>query len=169
MKYISLLLSAFALTFSSFAQRTIQMKNLWVTPQVHVVFQGYTLSFTIKDINRALELLLEAGDTTFGTSSGLDTAKNYIIELYPGLRQEYHNHLQYLMQKGIGAFLLDAGHAIIENPRHKKVKNIETDIKPLLPGVEVTNVKFYDPVKGFLIFEGMMEAGMYNKDLGIDY
>jgi hypothetical protein len=38
------------------------------------------------------------------------------------------------MQKGVGAFLLDAGHAIIENPKHKKLKNIESDMKPLITG-----------------------------------
>ena len=169
MKYISLLLSAFVVAFSSFAQRTIQLRTLWEPPQVHVLFQGYTLSFTIKDINRAVELLVEAGDTTFGTTSGLDTARNYVIELYPGLRQQYHSRIEFLMQKGLGAFLLDAGHAIIENPKHKKIKNIESDMKPLIPGEVVTNVKFYDPVKGFLIFEGTIETSLYNKDLGIDY
>ena len=169
MKYLSLLLLAITLSFYSFAQRNIQMGNLWTRPQVHVLFQGYTVSFTIKDINRAMELLLETGDSTFGSSCGLDTAGNYLVELYPGLHQEYHNKQQIIMQKGVGAFLLNAGHAYIENARHKTVKVILTDMKPLMPGVGVTAVKFYDPANNILLFDGMLPAEMFHKDLGIDY
>jgi hypothetical protein len=172
MKYVSLLLFAATFTLPSFAQRTIQMRNLWTRPQVHVLFQGYIVSFTIKDINRAMELLLETGDSTFGTTCGLDTAGNYIVELYPGLHQEYHNRTQALMQRGVGAFLLTAGHAYIENTalkKHKKIPAIIADIKPLLDGMDVTTVKFYDPATSTLLFDGIIPAAMYNRDLGIDY
>lgn len=168
MKSILLVLLIFTVSLSSIAQHSVQMRNLWMEPQVHVLFEGYTISFTIKDINRALELLSETGDTTFGAISGLDTAGNYNVELYRGLHQEYHNKLQPLLQKGVGAFLLTAGHAYIENARRKKVPAIITDIQPLIEGVDVTTIKFYDPANNKLIFEGTMDAGMYNKDLGID-
>ena len=169
MKRISLLFVVFIVSFSTHAQHTVQMRNLWADPEVHVLFEGYTVSFTIKDINRALELLAETGDSTYGTSSGLDTAKQYYVELYPGFRTEYRNSLQPLLQKGVGAFLLTSGHAVIKNPKHKKVKYIIVDIKPLIGGVDVTDVKFYDPNTDKLIFNGQIAAGMYHKDLGIDY
>ena len=168
MKFLSLFLSAFTLSFSSFAQHPIQMSNLWMKPQVHVLFNGYTVSFTIKDINKALALLAETGDTIYGTTSGLDTAGNYFVELYPGLHQEYINKLQPLLQKGVGTFLLTARHAYIENSRHKKVSVILSDIQPLIEGEDITTVKFYDPENNKLIFEGVLDAAMYNKDLGID-
>ncbi len=169
MKRLSLLLLAFILSFTSFAQRAIQMRNIWTRPQVHVLFQGYILSFTIKDINRAMELLQETGDTTFGKSCGLDTAGNYVLEFFPGFHQEYHSKLQRLMQAGVGAFLLSNGLACIENAKHKKVPAIITDMVPLMDGVEITAVKFYDPKTKTMLFDGLLEAGMYNKDMGIDY
>ena len=169
MKQLLLLLLAFILSYTSFAQRTIQMRNIWTRPQVHVLFQGYTLSFTIKDINRAMELLQETADTSFGKSCGLDTAGNYVLEFFPGFRQEYHSTLLRLMQAGVGAFLLSHGLAYIENDRHKKVPAIITDMKPLMEGVEITAVKFYDPKTKTMLFDGLLKAGMYNKDLGIDY
>jgi hypothetical protein len=168
LKYLSLLFSAFTLAFPSFAQRDVQMKNLWTRPQVHVLFQGYTLSFTIKDINKAMELLRATGDSTFKSSCALDTAGDYVVELYPGLRQEYHSELQRLLQKGVGAFLLTSGHAYIETSRHKILHGITTDIHPLVPGVEITVVKFYDPRTNTMLFDGIMPANLYNQDLGID-
>ena len=106
MKSKLLLLFAFIVSGQVFAQRTVQMRTLWIEPQVHVVFGNYTVSFTIKDIDRALQLLAETGDTTYGISSGLDTNKNYNIELYPGTKTEYITKLEPMIQRGIGAFLL---------------------------------------------------------------
>ena len=169
MKRISLLFVAFIVSFSVDAQHTVQMKNLWAEPQVHVLFDGYTVSFTIKDINRALVLLAETGDSTYGTSSGLDAAKQYSLELFSGYRTEYHNPLQPLLQKGVGAFLLTKGHAVIENEKHKIIKNIITDTQPLFGGLDITDVKFYDPRNNEMLFNGQIAADMYNKDLGIDY
>jgi hypothetical protein len=168
MKSISLFLLAFILYSAAFAQRTIQMRSLWTPPQVHVLFQGYTVSFTIKDINRALDLLAETGDSTYELSRGMDAGKKYFAELHPGLRMEYHNSLQPLLQNGVGAFLLLAGHAYIENQKHKKVTEIIADIQPLVEGTDMVNILFYDPRTKRLLFSGDMAANMYNKDLGIE-
>ena len=169
MKGTALVFAIFILSFSACAQHTVQMKNLWAAPQVHVLFQGYKVSFTIKDIDRALELLAETGDTTYGTSSGLDTAKEYSIELYAGYRTQYHSKLQPLLQKGVGAFLLTKGHALIENGRHRKVKQITIDTQRMVEGESTTDIKFYDPYSDQLIFNGQMAGAIKNADLGIDY
>ncbi len=168
MKGLLLLLFAFILPVSLIAQRTTQMRNIWTRPQVHVLFQGYTLSFTIHDINKALALLAETGDSTYGTSCGLDTSGDYIVELYPGLRMEYRKPLQAVLQKGVGAFLLLAGHAYIEDKRHKPVRSVISDIKPPSRGVDDAYILFTDPKNDNPLFAGQMAAEMYNKDLGLD-
>ena len=168
MKSAALLLFAFILSLHTLAQTTIQMRNLWARPQVHVLFNGYNISFTIKDIDRALELLYETGDTTFGTSCGLDTSSNYTFELFPGTKMEYHNPLEPLIQQGVGAFLLSAGHAYIEDPKHRILKAIVADIQPLPPGVDDAYLLFYDPRNNKMLFSGKMAADMYKKDLGIN-
>src|SRR5262249_52779406 len=108
----------------------------------------------------------ETGDLTYGDSSGLDTAKDYIVELYPGLEHQYRSRLQPMMQQAIGAFLLLAGHAVIESPRHKKLTAITADIKT--DETDEAYVVFYDPRNHTLLFSGRMPVDMYNKDLGID-
>jgi hypothetical protein len=168
MKCIGLLLTGFILPIALFAQRTVQLRNLWARPQVHVLFGDYTVSFTIKDINKALTLLSQTGDHTFATSCNLDTGGNYIIELYPGLRMEYHNSLEPILQKGVGAYLLLCGHAVVQNRKHKKLKAVVSDIQPLIEGVDLTDIKFYDPKTNKLLFSGNMAADMYYKDIGID-
>ncbi len=122
MKSISLLLAAFFLSCFTVPQHTVQIRNLWEKPQVHVLFEGYTISFTIKDINKALQLLAETGDSTYGLESPFDTNKNYNFELYPGTRMEYHTQVQPMLQNGVGAFLLTAGHAEIRNEKQKKTE-----------------------------------------------
>lgn len=169
MKYISLFLLVGVLSFSALAQHSIQLRNLWAEPQVHVLFNGYKVSFAIRDINKTLQLLAETGDTTYGLKSGLDTAKQYYAELFPGYRTEYHSTLQPLMQKGVGAFLLYKGMALVENTRKKKVKKITIDAQPLIGGVNVADLKFFDPDTGAMIFNGQMPDIMKNADLGIDY
>jgi hypothetical protein len=168
MKRIVLFFAAFLLSCSVFAQRTIQMRNIWTRPQVHVLFEGYTLSFTIKDINSAMTLLAETGDSSFGINSGLDTVKDYFCELYSGTGMEYHSSLQKLMQQGVGAFLLLAGHAYIENPKHRHMQSIIADIQPVKNGEEQAFIIFTDPRNEKRIFTGWMATNMYNKDLGID-
>jgi hypothetical protein len=168
-KYISLFLLAGFLSLSSHAQRFIQLRNLWAEPQVHVLFNGYKISFTVRDVSKALQLLAETGDSTYWASRNLDTSKQYYAELFPGYRTEYHNTLQPLMQKGVGAFLLYKGMAVIENTRKKKVKKVTVDTQPLIGGVNVADLKFYDPGTGIMIFNGQMPDIMKNADLGIDF
>jgi hypothetical protein len=163
-------LIVFSVPVAGFAQRAVQMKTLWDRPQVHVLFQGYTLSFSIKDINKALQLLSETGDIAYGAASKLDTAKDYYIELYPGLDMQYRNSLQPLIQRGVGAFLLTAGHALIETRKHKLCREIIEDIKDRPGGDKSVVITFTDPKTktGKMIFFGTMSVAMYGKDLGID-
>jgi hypothetical protein len=168
MKHISLFLAGFLFSCTLFAQRTIQMRNIWTRPQVHVLFEGYTISFTIKDINKALVLLAATGDSTYGTTSGLDTAKTYNYELYPGTHMQFKDPMQELLQKGVAAFLLTAGHAYIESPMHRQVSAVIADIQPFPGGVEQAYILFYDPANKKMLFTGMMASAMYNQDLGID-
>lgn len=168
MKRLLLFFVLLVLSHSIFAQRTIQMRNIWTRPTVHVFFEGYTISFTVKDINRALVLLAETGNTSFGLTSGLDTAKDYYCELYSGVRMEYRNALQNLLQNGVGAFLLLSGHAFIENPKHRQMQTVIADIKEFPRGVTSAFIIFTDPRDGKRVFTGRMIAEMYNKDLGIE-
>ncbi len=151
-----------------FAQRTIKLNNLWAKPEVHVLFQGYTLSFTIKDVNKAVALLAETGDSSFGTSTQLDTSRSYDSELFPGVRTQYRYWLQPLIQNGVGSFLLLAGHAEIANPRHRKLSTIIADIQPVERDDSFARVNFYDPRNNHLLFSGRMNVDLYNRDLGID-
>ena len=168
MKSISLLLLTFILSYSTFAQYNVQLRNLWAKPQVHVLFGSYTISFTIKDINKALVLIAETGDSTHPLTSGLDEAVTYTTELYPDSRMEYHIVLQPLLQNAVGAFLLTAGHAEIKKGKRKKLKEITIIIEDITPGEADVEVKVYDPANKKLIFMGRMRSDMYNKDLGID-
>jgi len=144
------------------------MCNLWAQPRVHVLFQGYTISYTIKDINKAIGIMAQMGDSTYGVTSKLDTGKDYYIELFPGFSTEYHSPLQPLIQLGVGAFLLTAGHAVVENPKHK-IRNEILEYIDVEPN-EDNNVlvTFYDTKNNRTIFFGRMKDFMYNKDLGID-
>ncbi len=169
MNRLPLLFAVLILSFSSFAQKTIQVRNIWAEPQIHVLFQGYTVSFSIKDINRTLELLSERGIIAYGKTSLLDTLQQYHLELYPGFRQEYRSDLQRTMQLGVGAFLLSKGRAVIRNPKGKKLKSFVMDTAPFIEGEYVTAVKFYDPANDHMIFSGQLAKSMLNADLGIDY
>jgi hypothetical protein len=168
MKTISLCLLTLLVWQTSVAQRTIPMRNLWAVPEVHVLFQGYTVSYTIKDINKALLLLVGTGDSTYGTTSRLDTNKTYTVELYAGVHMEYRNTLQPLLQNGVGAYLLSAGHALIKTHKRKTVREVVMDIQPMIEGTNDVQVNFYDPRSNKLLFAGKMPVDMYRKDLGID-
>ncbi len=168
MKRILLFFLLFIVAYRVNAQRTIQMRNMWHKPQVHVLFEGYTVSFTIRDIDRALLLLCGTGDSTFGCTSGLDTAKDYKIELFSGVRMEYRNRMQHVIQNGVGAFLLLSGHAFVQNPKGKQMHQVIADIQEFPRGVSNAFIKFTDPKDGRRIFTGRMKAEMYNRDLGID-
>ncbi len=166
-KRILLFLSLIMCCLHAYAQRSLKLRNLWAEPEVHVLFEGYTLSFTIKDINKALMLLEGTGDHTFGTNSGLDSGRQYIVELYPG-RVEYKNRLQAMMHADIAGFLLSAGHAEVRNPRHRKLDEIILDIQLPDAGEVSTIVRVFDPKNDKMLFWGKMNINMYNKDLGID-
>jgi hypothetical protein len=167
MKYSALLLLFSICFLNASAQRTVKLRNLWSRPQVHVVFHGYTLSFTLKDIDKTLALLTETGDSLYGTTSGLDTAGNYVVEVFSGTKTQYKNPVQPLMQNGVGVFLLLAGHAYIQNPRHRKVTEIVANIQPTPQSGEAF-IMFYDPKNKELLFSGKMNGELYNKDLGIE-
>lgn len=169
MKRAWFFLATFIVVLSAHAQKEIQIRNLWTTPQVHVLFDGYNIAFSIRDINRALELLSENGVTTFGSTSGLDTANMYLIDLYAGYSQEFHDNLAPMIQLGVGAFLLSKGRAVVWKGKRKKLKKITMDIQPLIEGENETDVKFYDPRSGKLIFNGRLPEAIKNADLGIDY
>ena len=168
MKSIVLLLATFFLSVSAFAQHTVKIRNLWAKPQVHIYFEQYTVSFTIKDINRALVLLAETGDsTTYGLNAHLDEHKEYYIDLFRG-NTEYHNNLQPMMQHDIAAFLLTAGHAVIKRKRHRPLKEIIVDVSIPSVGENDVLVRVFDPKNNKTVFQGRMKVDMYNKDLGIE-
>jgi len=168
MKNVLLFLMAFLLSSFIFPQHNVQVRNLWEQPHVHVIFEGYTLSFTLKDINKALQLLAETGDSIYGLSSGLDTGKDYTVELYEGTGTEYLNTLQPILQNAVGAFLLTAGHAEIRNKKGRVLKDIIVDVGTLTKGEDEVVVRVQDPKNNHLIFWGKMKIEMYHKDLGID-
>lgn len=153
---------------SARAQHPVPLRNLWMRPQVHVVFNEYTLSFTIRDIDKSLGFLASIGDTTYGMQCGLDTGKNYVYELYPGTHTEYKFPMQPLLQNGVGCFLLTAGHAVVQNKKHKALREIIVDIDPLEPGDTIAMISFYDPKTKKMVFQGKMATRLYKKDLGID-
>lgn len=154
--------------FGVFAQKTIKLVNLWEQPQVHVHFEGYRLSFKIKDINKTLLLLSATGDSSLGVTTNLDTNRVYDIELYRGLRTEYKSKLQPLMQNSVGPFLLLAGHAAITNTKRKHLKEIIADIRPVRKDDSCAYINFYDAKNNALLFSGIMPVSLYNMDLGID-
>ena len=144
------------------------LRNLWERPQVHVIFNDYTVSFSIKDINKALVLLRATGDSTQPAECGLDTAKDFFYELYPGLHQQYRFPMQPILQNKIGAYLLTAGHAVIANKKHRLLKEIITDIRSLELQDKVSLATFYDPQSHNMLFQGKLAAELYKQDLGID-
>lgn len=169
MKRIALILTMVFASAHTYAQHTVEIRNMWDEPtKVHVNFGEYTIAFSIADIKKALSLLAETGETSYGDGAFLDTTKSYYIELYPGYNTEYHNRLQPIIQKAVGAYLLTVGRAVIENPKKKKLKGLIVDIQPMPEGENITDVKFYDVNSNKLVFNGQMVMEMYNKDLGIE-
>lgn len=168
MKHLVLLVASLVISVAVIAQRTILLHNLWEKPQVHVFFQGYTLSFKISDIDKSLALLAETRDTSFGLTSGLDEKQQYRVQLFQGLDMEYKNSLQRLMQIGVGPFLLLSGRAQVVRGKRKRLKEIIGDISPVKWDDSVAYINFFDPQNNKLIFSGTMAVDMYNKDLGLE-
>ena len=149
------------------AQHAVTIRNLWMRPQVHVIFGEYNISFTIRDINKALRLLQETGDKFTTASCGLDSSKDYYYELFPGSHAEYHDTMQPILQNKIGVFLLSAGRAVVER-RHKALQEIIMDMGILGEGEPTIFVSFFDPKTKTMLFSGQMPVAMYHNDLGID-
>jgi hypothetical protein len=167
MKRLLLLFPLF-ISCACVAQPVVKMRTMWDRPQVHVKFDDYIVSFTIKDINKALVLMAETGDSTYGTNCRLDTNGTYLVELYEGHSLVYQNQLQRLLHTDIGAFLLSAKHAYIVRGKHKVVPEVIMDIEPPEVDLGFVYIRFYDPKSKKLLFAGSMRRDMYNKDLGID-
>jgi len=150
------------------AQQLIKLCNLWAKPQVHVEFGDYHLSFKIKDIDKALLLMAATGDSSFGLTSHLDESTDYSLVLYPSLDIEYRNRLQPLMQRGVGVFLLLAGHAEVRKGKKKILHEIIADMNKVSNDARYTYVNFFDPKTNTILFFGKMNTAIINQDLGID-
>lgn len=168
MKSTLLLVTAVTLSFTVFAQRIVKMRTMWDRPQVHVHFEGYTVSFRVQDINKALGMLYETGVKKYGTNCMLDTAGTYPLQLNRDLRLQYRSGIEPIMHKAIGAYLITAGRAYIQNRRGKRIAELEMDIQPLILETNEVFIMFYDKKTKKLVFAGSMPADMYNKDMGLD-
>ncbi|MBA3827925.1 MAG: hypothetical protein H0X33_03225 [Taibaiella sp.] len=155
-------------SFTARAQHTIHLVHMWQKPQVHLVYKGFHLFFTIKDINTTLQYLHRIDATLYPDStSGLDENKLYGVELVEGRDMEYMNRLQPIMQKEAGAFMLMRGHAYIETQRHKRVKVIISEAGPAEDHNRNTFalIHFFDTKTGKELFAGMMNLALQSKYL----
>lgn len=168
MKKLVFFLLAMVLATTLSAQHLTKIRNLWTRPQVHVFFEGYRVSFAIRDINKALALLRQEGDSTHIAVCKLDTAKDYNYALMPGTVTQYRDDMEPFIQNLIGPFLLTAGRAVVESGRHKYLKEIIVDVQSTGIGGETVFVEFFDPANNKRIFSGNMPRILYGMDLGID-
>jgi hypothetical protein len=169
MRAVILLVVAVAFSYTSQAQKTIEMRTLWQKPQVHVIYGDYVISFTIKDIDKTLRLLAESGDNRFPTACGLDTGTDHTVQLLADVtRQEYRSNLQILLQDGVGCFLIYSGHAFIQNKKHKPVRSILADEQPPIGDVKETYLEFYNAKTNERLFSGRIFYELHGRDLGID-
>ena len=168
MKGILFFLSVFFIVTQAHAQHNVRIRNLWARAQVHVIFGGYKVSFTIHDINKALGMLRESGDSTYNAVCGLDTSGDYIYELFPDMHTEYHNKMQPLLQKGVGVYLLTAGRAVVEDHKRRALKEIVADVQTIEGGSKTTFASFYDPDTHQMLFSGQIYTGLIARDFGID-
>lgn len=168
MKRFLLCAVAILLSVGVWAQRSVKLIHLWEKPTVHVWFEGYLISFRVSDVNKALQLLAESGDSAYAHYEPLDTAGEFHAELYSGLKTEYKNTLQPLLQTVVGPFLLMSGRAEVTNPRRKKLDEVIADVMPVKQDAFVTYINFFDPKNKHLLFSGTMPMALYNKDLGLN-
>ncbi len=154
------------------AQHPQKMRNLWTTPQVHIFFGDYKVSFAIRDINKALALLRQNGDSSHVANCGLDTNINYTYEMYPGDRTQFRNAVEPLLQNVVCCYLLSAGMAEVECKKNKrKIKRLNevlVDIKSTSPDGNIALVDFFDPETNKMLFSGQMPVILYKADIGID-
>lgn len=166
-RYLFLLLLLF-LPAMLLAQRSVRLRNLWAKPRVHVSFAGYQVSFTVRDINKALRLLHENGNDLYGTMWPMDSAVDRYYEMYPGTHTEYKDPVEPLLQNGVGVYLLSVGLAEVEDRKHKRLAVIIDDMYPVEDGAPYTFASFYDPETHMMLFSGRIDAALIGKDPGID-
>ncbi len=159
---------ALLLSGALYAQYPVKMRNLWTRPQVHVLFNGYRVSFAIRDINKTLALLRSAGDDSHPSYCALDTSKDFSYELYEGTRTEYKEQMESLLQNVVGPFLITAGRAVVQDSRNRVLQEVITDIKYEGTGEQNVYVNFFDPKTKKMLFAGIMSLAIYKMDLGID-
>ncbi|NDC39957.1 MAG: hypothetical protein EBZ77_00130 [Chitinophagia bacterium] len=155
-------------TSSAVAQRIVTTRNLWVRPEVHITFNGYTLSFALKDINKTLKLLESDGTPYTDAQLKLDTGQQYAVELYPGLRMEYQFPVQALIQNVTGAYLMSIGKVEIKDPRQRVVTSFILDVDYDSHGASQYLVTCFDTRRKTMIFQGRLPASLLNRDIGID-
>jgi len=121
--------------------------------------------------NFSLNVLInfEGIKLTVFTKCTLDTSGNYFIELFDVSKPEYKTLIEPLIQNGVGSFLLTVGKAVIEDPKHKIMPNVELSIEGGEFSSEYYQIQVFDPKTKKLIYSGRMNTAMYNKDMGIDY
>lgn len=163
-----LLVATFIWPHHLYAQKEVPLHRLWHKPGVTVIFNGYSLSFSIKNINKALNILKSVGDSTYGTDSKLDTNKTYTYWLTDYPPEVYHDMNEPMIQKGIGALILSSGWVEVRNRKGKKLKSIIVDISTPIYGQQMVHVSCYDPENNAKIFSGLMNVDLYGKDIGID-
>jgi len=168
MRNTGLLIFLMLLPLSLLAQHKVNMRNLWARPQVHVLFSGYEVSFTIRDINKALRVLAANGDSSYSHYCQLDTAGDYYCELYPGIHTEYKRPIQILLQRGVGVYLLNAGLAQVKGRKKERVDNIICDMEPVEEGAPFTFASFYDGDNHQMLFNGRINTAIIGVDPGID-
>jgi hypothetical protein len=170
MKVIFLIiLSSVFTAFACRAQKEIVLRNLYTYPQIHVAFNGFTVSFAIRDVNRTMQLIAEFVDTTADTTSHLDTSRMYHLELFNDTKTEYTIALQDLMQNSVGGFLLLKGKAQVADRKKRKVRAISVNLEESENGEPVSQIKCYDVKNKTLLFAGKIPNSLINQDLGIDY
>lgn len=168
MRHWALLLLAFLFSSTLYAQYPRATRNLWTRPQVHVRVGDFMVSFTIRDINKALRLLRMYGDSTYAADYKLDTAKDYFYEVHEGEREEYHDELHKMLKEFAGTYLLTEGWALVQDARLRPMPEITVDVGFNALGAETLRINFYDPKSKKLLYSGSMPAALYKIDLGID-
>jgi hypothetical protein len=170
MKFTAILLFLLCLCLILQAQKPVTLRTLATDPEVTLLFGNYKIMFRIKDINKAMTFLPDAEKGLYGESSGLDTNKQYVVELVRGKDMQYRNALQPLLQNAVGAYLLLSGHARVVNRWGMQIKNIEylTDQAEDMNGFYIVPITFRDAKTGKTIFIGQMDKDMYRMDLGFD-
>ncbi len=168
-KFLSFLLLVIV-SFSCFAQHPVKLVRLWKKPEVHLLYREYHIFFTIKDINTTMKYLHEINPDLYDSTSHLDPAQLYSVELVDGRDMEYMKRLQALLQNEVAAYLLYKGHAYIETSEHKKVSKIIANAGPVENhgGILVVMIHFYDAKTNKELFAGLMNAELQHRYLELE-